>query len=210
MLFILLYYIASTVNYVSATVRYQIIIYPLAMILSALGIKSLINNEVIKKLILPGYIYLAIMIISLFSLNSIRPFYFSYASDLLPKKYVLNFKDMGDGSYEAAQYLNSLPNAKNLIVWSDKRGVCNFFAGKCFSGMGFTQAEIEFDYFVVSSGRENRTTTMTLNRYNGGNTALIRLDKLYNIDQADFYLKIDNRPDNFDKVIKAAKLSDEK
>ena len=30
---------------------------------------------------------------------------------------------MGDGNYEAAQFLNALPDAENLNVWSDKNGV---------------------------------------------------------------------------------------
>ena len=140
--------------------------------------------------------------VNLYSLNSIRPFYFSYASSLLPEKYVLNFKDMGDGSYEAAQYLNSLSNPGGIEIWTDKRGVCMFFIGECNSGIGFENEDaVNFDYFVVSSGRESRTTTMTLNRYEGGNDKILRLDKLYDEENPQWKLEIGGRPNNFVKVI---------
>lgn len=200
-IFILLYYFASTISNVSATVRYQIVIYPLALIISALGINYLITSEKIKRYLVPNATFLIIILVSLYSLNFIKPFYFSYASDLLPKQYVLNIKDMGDGSFEAAQYLNSLPNAQKLIVWTDKRGVCTFFRGECHSGFDFDKSKISFDYFVISSGRENRTTKMTLSRVNGGNTTLFRLDKLYELQNPEFEIKIGERPNNFVKVI---------
>ncbi len=200
-LFILLYYVASTVSNVSATVRYQIVIYPLALIVSALGINYLITSSKIKKYLLPNAAFIIIALVSLYSLNSIKPFYFSYASDLLPKQYVLNIKDMGDGSFEAADYLNRLSNAKDLIIWTDKRGVCAFFDGECHSGFDFNKNQISFDYFVVSSGRETRTTRMTLSRVNGGNITLFRLDKLYGVQNPEYEIVIGGRPNNFVKII---------
>jgi len=166
-LFILFYYFASTVEGVSATTRYQIILYPLAMVLSGMGIYRFINLEKVKKYLAPASPYLIILIASVYSLNSIKPFYFSYASDLLPKKYVLNLKDMGDGSYEAAAYLNKLPGAEDMVIWTDKRGVCAFFLGTCRSGFDL-DPEKKIDYFVVSSGRESRTGKMTAGRIVAG------------------------------------------
>jgi hypothetical protein len=195
-LFILFYYLASTASGVSATVRYQIILYPLAMILSAIGIYQFISIEKIKKYFIPGFVYLAVLIFSLYSLNSIRPFYFSYASDLLPNQYVLNLKDMGDGSYEAAAYLNKLPNAKELSVWTDKRGVCSFFVGACRSGFDVKKSD-NIDYFVVSSGRESRTTKLSKKE----NAELVKLDELYSQKNSDYEVKIGGRPNNFVKVI---------
>jgi len=202
-LFILIYYFASTFSDVSATVRYQVIIFPLALILAGIGISHFLQIKNVKKY-LPWVVpFIFLVVFCVLSLIAIKPFYFSYASDLLPKQYVLNLKDMGDGSYEAAQYLNNLPNAKNLNVWTDKRGVCVFFIGNCSSGIG---SEKSFDYFVVSAGRESRTSRMTLSRYYGGNKSIVRLDKLYDFQKADFYLKIGGRPNNFVKVIKADKF----
>jgi 4-amino-4-deoxy-L-arabinose transferase-like glycosyltransferase len=208
-IFILLYYFASTINNVSATVRYQIVTYPLALIIAAIGIIQLINNEKIKKYV-PEYLaYFSIIIFSIYALNFMKPFYFSYASSLLPRNYVLNLKDMGDGSYEAAQYLNSLPDLKNLKIWTDKSGVCNFFQGlSCSSSVGNVKDGDYFDYFVVSSGRESRTSKMVLARFNGGNNKITRLDKLYQLEGKDleWKLEIGERPNNFVKIIKAETL----
>lgn len=202
--FILLYYLASTINLVSATTRYQIIIFPLAFILSSLAMEVVVNSVQKKFVFVIALSF--IFITSLFSLNSIKPFYFSYASDLLPKQYVLNFKDMGDGSYEAAEYLNSLSNAENLTIWTDKRGVCNFFVGYCHSGFDFDKRGISFDYFVVSAGRENRTTRLTLSRVNGGNSQLIRLDRLYDFENPVYKIEIGGRPNNFVKIVSSKDL----
>lgn len=206
--FILLYYIASSINNVSATVRYQIVIYPIAFILAAIGIRQILDIEKIKKYVPEFLIFLILLISSVYSLIFIKPFYLAYANDLLPQKYVLNLKDMGDGSYEAAQYLNNLPNARDLTIWTDKNGVCTFFIGKkCTGNIGINKDQIAIDYFVVSSGRESRTSKMTLSRFNGGNQEIIRLDKLYGIKNADFYLQIGNRPNNFVKVISSDKIN---
>ncbi len=204
MFFIILYYLASSINNVSATVRYQIIIYPLAFILAAIGIKQLISLEKIKKHI-PVYLAFGLLIVfSVYSLNFIKPFYLSYASNLLPQKYVLNLKDMGDGSYEAAMYLNSLPEAKNLSVWTDKKGVCTFFVGsQCINNIGLKKDQVPIDYFVISSGRESRTSKMTTFRISEENKDLLRLDKLYTESIPVWKLEIGNRANNYVKIIKA-------
>jgi hypothetical protein len=207
LLFILMYYVASVVEKVSANVRYQIIIYPLVFILASAGIEEFLRAKPVKKYFPHPFAYIILIILSIYSLRFIEPFYFSYASDLLPRQYVLNLKDMGDGSYEAAQYLNSLPNPGKLLVWTDKRGVCAFFIGSCQSGFDFDKNKTVFDYFVVSSGRETRTSKMTLNRVNGGNTTLFRLDKLYEIQNPEYKIEIGGRPNNFVKVISAKNIS---
>jgi len=152
-------------------------------------------------------VFSLILLLSIYSLLSIKPFYFSYASDLLPKEHVLNLKDMGDGSYEAAQYLNSLPNAKELSIWSDKKGVCTFFVGKCFIGVEFKKEdETNFDYFVVSSGRKNRTTNMNKNKLSA-NVTEFKVYPLYEMGNADYEIKIGGRPNNFIKVFSVSKLN---
>jgi hypothetical protein len=204
-LFILFYYFASTVEGVSATTRYQIILYPLALILSGIGICQFANNEKVKKYLVPGSVYLIIIITAVYSLNSIKPFYFSYASDMLPKKYVLNPKDMGDGSYEASAWLNKLPNAKNMIIWTDKRGVCAFFLGICRSGFDFDLSE-KIDYFVVSSGRESRTGKMTAGRIVEGDKLSEAVNKIYSQDTYDYKLEIGGRPNNFVKIVSGERI----
>src|SRR3989344_7847943 len=115
-----------------------------------------------------------------------------YASTLLPRAHFLDIKDMGEGSYEAAEYLNSLPEANMLNVWTDKSGVCDFFVGNCFS---FLDASIfskhKIDYFVLSSGRKSRTMKMTLYQ---------PLKNAYFSENAIYKLEIGGRPNNYVKV----------
>jgi len=200
-LFIFFYYVACFFSNLGATVRYQIIIYPLAFILSSLGLNLLLKNFGEKT----KFIFFGITaVFLLFSLNNIKPFYFSYASEFLPKNYVLNLKDMGDGSYEAAGYLNALPDAKNLTIWTDKRGVCYFFQGGCLDTFELNKG-IRIDYFVVSASRQSRTVRHI--PYKGRhNDFEIEVDKIYELDNYDYRLNIGGRPNNFIKIFSYEKL----
>lgn len=196
--FILLYYFASTINEIAATVRYQIALYPLAFILASMGIRKLADMPPFKRFLPFIPFLLFIFSFSAVSLVSVRPFYFAYASSLLPQKYVLNLKDMGDGSYEAAAWLNNLPDSKNLVIWSDKGGVCEFFVGRCLLGFDkkkFTANQV--DYLVVSSGRKVRSI-------NSGQSSLrkiIDLKKLYDFKNPAYEIIINNRPGNSVKIV---------
>ena len=195
--FILFYYLASTINSVVATVRYQITIYPFALIISAIGLTHFLSLDKVRRWIpsLVGVIF--IIIISLTSLLSVRPFYFAYTSTLLPEQYFVNLKDMGDGSYEAAAYLNSLPNPEKLVIWSDKGAVCAVFKGKCV--IGFSNKRLKgknFDYVVVSSGRKSRTLKLS-----GSANKIIDFKKAYDTDDTVFSVTIGGRPNNYVKVI---------
>lgn len=201
--FILFYYLASTVNSVVATVRYQIALYPLAFIIAAIGLSRLLSLEQVRKYLSPYAAYAIIFVVSLVSLLGIKPFYFAYASSLLPNQYFVNFKDMGDGSYEAAAYLNSLPHPETLIVWSDKGAVCAVFKGKCI--IGFTDKRVKgvsFDYVVVSSGRKSRTLKM----WKGAKTN-IDFPQAYEAENADFKVAIGERPNNYVKVFTIDKVT---
>lgn len=203
-LFILLYYFASAANLVSATVRYQIVIFPLFFALvagfSELTCRKYFSAGKSRKLILAVIISFLV-----FELFSIRPFYFSYASPLLPEKYVLNVKDMGDGSFEAAQRLNAISNAKNLTIWSDKSGVCFFFTGKCYSDMDFNNP-LMFDYFVVSAGRESKITRLIKGRMANGMEYAIDPTSLYAEKDPFWKLEIGGRPNNYVKIISVDKF----
>lgn len=206
--FIILYYLASTIEGVSATVRYQIVVYPIAFIVAASGLYYFLNLKNIKKYAKPLAIYSLLILFSLISLFSIKPFYFSYASSLLPERYVLNLKDMGDGSYEAAQYLNSQPGAQNMYIWTDKSGVCDFFLGRCTSTLDFKRYitnNTKFDYYVATAGRQAKNTRDVLNKKAMFPDYLIRFDKLYTFDNPDYQLNI-GRKSNFVKVIKGDKI----
>lgn len=204
LIFILLYYFGSAMSFIESTVRYQISIYPIASIIAALGLYRLINLEKIKKIIAQKMFALhLIFIIALsVSLFAIKPFYFSYASSLLPKNYVLNVKDMGDGCYEASAYLNSLPDARNLTVWTDKVAFCELFAGKCYSNI---KAEViddpNLDYFVVSRGRTEKSLSFASERVSRKKYEFFK--EMYSSNtNSEYEINIDGRPNNFIRVIK--------
>jgi len=202
-LFILFYYFASTVNHVVATVRYQITLYPFAFIVAAIGLAHILSLEKIRRFVPLFVAFLVILGVSLASLFLVKPFYFAYNSALLPQKYFVNLKDMGDGSWEAAAYLNALPNAKELTVWSDKGAVCAVFKGNC--KIGFTQKDLKnanFDYVVVSSGRKSRSLKLS---HPGSDP--IDFKTAYQTEETAATITIGNRPNNFVKVIPAALLT---
>jgi hypothetical protein len=141
----------------------------------------------------------------MYFLYSIKPFYFSFNSPLLPKQLLINPKDMGDGNYEVAQYLNTLSNAKNLNIWSDKRGVCTFFVGDCVNVIrekDFIKNGPHYDYFVISKGREARTVDLSRGYSQMREDYPVKLDLLYTTDPQTIYeLNPGNRSVNYIKVI---------
>lgn len=196
-IFILFYYFASSVNNVAATVRYQITLYPLALIMSAIGLSYIISAKQLKKYASVALVSVLTLVIALVGIISVRPHYFAYASSLLPQKYLLNYKDMGDGSYEAAAYLNSLPNAKNFAIWSDKGAVCAEFIGKC--NIGFSKKDLSdknFDYFVISTGRISRSMKLS-----GSVNDIIDFRKIYSSEEYTKKIIIGERPDNYVGIV---------
>ncbi len=199
--FVLLYYLATTVSGVSATIRYQIVLFPLLGILAGIGI-SQISDKISKK-----YSYTAMLSIVFFSgiwaLTSTAPHYLGYVSSLLPKKYFVDVKDMGDGSYEAAQFLNSLPGADKLFVWTDKKGVCNFFVGECdsFSASEEFRAN-KIDYFIISSGRKSRSSNIFRSRISNP----YDFNEIYNSEDYLHEIIINQRPGNYVRVLEAQKF----
>jgi len=197
-IFFLAFYLGSAVNNVTTTVRYQIMIYPLAFILAAIGMKTLLDNVKFKEKLKFPLAYLLIIIILLISLFQIKPHFLAYASELLPKNLIVNLKGMGEGSIEAGNYLNNLSGAHEMTIWSDKGAVCESFVGKChikFREEIFT--ENQFDYFVVSTDRRSRSLKMS-----GGSVNEVDFRELYKNQNPEFEVIIGGREVNFVKVIK--------
>jgi hypothetical protein len=192
---IIFYYLASTVNHVVATVRYQITLYPLAFIIAAIGIYKFLE---FTKLTTVKYKIITIIIVAIFSLVGIfssRPHFFTYSSSLLPIEFLANYKGMGDGSYEAGQYLNTLPDAREINIWSDKGAVCAVFVGKCYTGYDAKILKnINFKYYVVSTDRSSKFS----NRLN--------FKKAYVSENFEHIIILGNRPSNFVKVVATDKL----
>lgn len=201
--FVLIYFLASTFSKVVPIARYQITIYPLVIMLGCLGFYALWERFKMNKKIFFGFLILGISL-NILTLWSIKPFYFSYNSSLLPQDYLINPKDTGEGNYEAAEYLNSLENPEKLVVWADKNGVCDFFVGKCVTSTrqsSFESYDFNFDYFVISRGRENM---ISQSAKRGDYQDRFILYKLYNgtfDDKIVHEIKPANRDSNYIRII---------
>lgn len=192
---IIFYYLASTVNHVVATVRYQIALYPLAFTIAAIGIYKFLE---LAKLTAPKHKVITIGIVAIISLVGVfssRPHFFAYSSSLLPSSYLANYKGMGDGSYEAGQYLNTLSDAREISIWSDKGAVCAVFVGKCYTGYNAKELKsVDFKYYVVSTDRESKFS------------ARLDFKRAYDSENFEHITILDSRPNNFVKVVAVDKL----
>jgi hypothetical protein len=205
LLFVLAYYLGSVSSHVASIIRYQIVIFPIIFIAAGIACSELFRISVMekktfqKKASLLQYLSFAGLVILLsISLWQTKPFYMGYASALLPEKYFLDIKDMGEGSYEAAAYLNSLPDAKKLKIWTDKQGVCVFFVGSCQTNLSKAVfAKNDIDYVVVSSGRMSRTTKMgSAIRMNG-----FSFNDVYGSEDPVYKVEIAGRSNNYVKIV---------
>lgn len=205
-IFILLYYLGTTVNGVAAIVRYQIILFPLAAIIAGIAFEHILSALHKRFFVrdLPTPVFGATLVLFLGTLTLLlTPFPLSYASSFLPAKYHTDIKDMGAGSYEAAQWLNKLPNAKDLLIWTDKDGVCKFFVGRCKRGLDYQKLRNDgLDYIVVSAGRESRTTKMMGGDIDNQKRGLIRFDQYYTRTDPVFLIDINGRSSHFVKIFK--------
>lgn len=107
-----------------------------------------------------------------------------------PPQYVLNLKGMGDGSFEAANYLNALPNARDLKVWSDKGAVCAVFVGECYTGYNAKELKrVDFNYYVVSADRASKFEER------------LNFKRAYETNNYAYKLVLGGRENNFIKVV---------
>jgi len=127
---------------------------------------------------------------NIFSILLIAPFYFSYTNELLPKKYIISGA-WGYGGYEAAQYLNKMPNAKDLTVWVDVYGVCEFFVGQCIHTAKIDPEKYKIDYYL-------RSLQATINPRFKTNMS----------ERSIWHLYIDNRPKSFLKIYKEMPITE--
>lgn len=197
--FFLLYTVLLIYSNVLTTPRYSILLYPLFAYLAALGFYTLVQKIPHPQANL--LMFLLLFISSLFTLFLSKPFYFNYTNSLLPKTSLIQ-DAWGYGGYEAARYLNSLPNAKDLTVWADYYGVCEFFVGKCLTAYTFDKEEIQPDYYVLTRRGKMRYMSRS-SRWErlSGLTAY----KYYGLPSPDWELFIGDRPGNFIRVVKVAK-----
>jgi 4-amino-4-deoxy-L-arabinose transferase-like glycosyltransferase len=208
--FILVYYVASSLLGVGSIVRYQVSLYPIASIVAAIGLSHVLNHERIGRYfkVYGFYVLISIlMVFSAYSLYLIKPFYLEYSSSFLPKNYMLNLDNSEDGSSEISQYLNGLPDAKNLYVWTDERRVCEKFVGRCAFGLkNWSSSDVTFDYFVVPTVAGEQDGSMLYKNSSSEvkiGTTLINATDFYSPDRNyDFKIIIDGRKSSTMKVIK--------
>lgn len=195
-LFILIFYLGSAVTHVALIIRYQIVIFPIILLLAAISLGSALKK--IRSSLWRDGLVVVLAGLLLFELVSAGPHFMSYASLLLPKSNYLDVKDMGTGSYEAAAYLNSLPDAGNLRIWTDKNGVCTFFEGNCFSSYNLEKLDgSNLDYLVLSAGRNNRSETMSYGKLLYGSS----ISDWYDSEKHVWKINLGDRPNNFVKII---------
>ena len=189
-LFLLIFFLGAFLSDTLATIRYSIILYPIVGILAAIGLFEfviLFTNRFRIKIIAT----IAIVAISVFELFSIKPFYFNYTNVLLPKNNIIT-DSWGYGGYEAAQFLNSQPDAENMTVWSDFFGVCEFFKGKCITKYSYDPNQINY-YVLTRRGKI---------RYQG-NKQGVGAKEYYHYENPDWKMYIGERPENYIKIFKS-------
>lgn len=138
-----------------------------------------------------GVIYLLVVCSACLSIWLIKPYYFSYSNDFLPKKYIIT-SGWGYGGYEIAQEMNKLPDAKNTIVWADSYGFCEFYIGKCIRKAKTRTEQYPIDYFYATLQNQLRPNFV---------------GPIYREDgKPVFNLEIDGRYKNYVRVFKAKKV----
>ncbi|EKE21079.1 MAG: hypothetical protein ACD_7C00362G0007 [uncultured bacterium] len=200
-IFILFYIFSTLLAHIITNVRYSIILYPLIAILGGIIISETMHFFELKKFKHFIIIALIIFILGLASLWQNKPFYFSYTNSLLPASYTIH-DSWGHGAYEAAQYLNSLPRADDLIVYSNTETFCRFFKGKCLKSRKIDLNLVQPDYFIISKrGLLKQDNHFVLN-----NNPNPQKDTQFYLKKSEtayvWRILINNRPNNFIKIVK--------
>ena len=199
-LFLVFFMTAMSLSGILAIPRYIILCYPLLALLAAFGVhetwRSLPKRFQTKPLRFIGIS--CIVLASLYSVATSQPYYANYSNMLLPQHALIS-DSWGYGGYEAAQYLNTLGGAKELTVWSDYPGVCEFFIGRCMTDYTL-DPNYSIDYYVLTrrgqiryiprSATFEKTSGLTAYRY-------------YNQKNPIWSLNINNKPENFIKIFRA-------
>lgn len=197
----LLYFPSLLFSNVLSNPRYSIIIYPLFAFLGAMALVELAPylEKFIKASSQKIYILFSIFILlsGITALWLSKPFYFNYTNFLLPKQFIIT-DSWGYGEYEAAQYINSLPESEKLLVWSDRNGICQFLKAGCISGYKIDLSITPPDYFILSK----RGSIRYQFQWKYPELAKKSVAYYYQEGQIVWSLFIGNRPDNFVKIIK--------
>jgi len=203
-LFFIFYFFATVFAKIIANVRYSILLYPMFALLGAVVIGEMM--QFFKKIETKKVLSIAIGVVffsGLWTLWFSRPFYFSYANPLLPKKFTIH-DSWGHGFYEAAKYINSFLNSENLIVRSNSNTICPFLKGKCLKSRRVNLNLVQPDFFVVSKrGVLKVRNQFILENVKNEKDSQYYHQKLKN--DYDWAIFINERPENYIKVLKYEK-----
>ncbi|HEX8974712.1 MAG TPA: phospholipid carrier-dependent glycosyltransferase [Patescibacteria group bacterium] len=183
------FYFAVIQQKLLVNIRYSIVLYPIAFSLAGIGFYEL-TKSLKHRYVLP--LFLIVFAASIYSIWQIKPFYFNYTNDILPKN--ISIADSwGYGGYEALQYIKAQGGADK--IYSDYYGICQFFDGKCVTE-GQTkwmkhQDVMNIDYVVTSFDGVKKNTP-----------GINAIDDDFDKGDPVWELDIDGRPNNFIKVYK--------
>ncbi len=194
-------------------IRYALMLIPLFAILASIGLNIIFTlftrrdaiylsgrqvNRVSTTLF---FIFLTILFfIQGISVYLSAPYYFNYQSIFLPKKFILT-DSWSYSTFEATQYLNSLPNAKDLTIWSDRKAICYYFVGNCIMRRKIDTTKNLPDYFIVTRRGVLRHHFKWLDPL----SAPYSVDTVYSkeiLNNPVWQLNILDRPKNYIKIIK--------
>ncbi len=198
--FFIIYFLLTIFARIVTNVRYSIILYPLIALLTVVALREISRKFPVHQKRFLGITSVVLILCGTITLWSLKPFYFSYTSPLLPQQYSIH-DSWGHGSYEAAQHLNNLPNAENLTIWSNSKTVCAFFNGKCLRSRKIDLSIIEPNYFVISKRGllKERNHFKFINKPDNYKEAELYFTSLH--DNPEWTTFINNRPDNFIVII---------
>ncbi len=190
------FYSAVLLQNLLVIIRYSIMLYPLVLMLASIGIWELFLwkrlQNINKTLITAG-----ILIISFLSLWMAKPFYFNYTSSLLSKNRIIT-DVWGYGGYEAAQYLNQLPDAEKLLIWTDYNGFCPFLKGRCIMGKSDGKFKLKNDTAVPNYFIKTRRGTIIYRDM----WDIINSKYLYENEIPKWELAINGKARNYVKIFK--------
>ena len=198
------FFVGGLMSNVLVNVRYGILLQPIFGLLSAIFLWEFLKIFSPKRLVIviSSVALGGLIVAQSLALASISPHFLNYQSVLLPKS--LSFADSWSyGQYEAAQWLNTRPNAESLEVWTDRKALCDFFVGKCIRDSAIDLGRVSPDYFVVT-----RRNVVKGNWFTWRNPELARYDSSYYYSEEvlarpEWELHIGGRPLNYVKIIQS-------
>lgn len=200
---ILLHLIGFLTMDVLATPRYLILLFPIAAILAGIEaylLHARLSGSIhpLRSKLLPFVFVVAIFTSSLVGIASVFPFYSNYTNTFLSRDNIIS-DTWGYGGYEAAQFLNSLPDAQNLLVWSDYEGVCEFFKGECITKQYKHAEGKEIDYAIIT---RRGGILYDPDHSHWAKDGHLFMKPAYDSNDPDWSLSIGGREKSFVKVVK--------